>query len=148
MEAVFLTKFAKTVALIHRRDQFRGAKIVQERVFANSKIKVHWNSVVESLLGDKDLEGIVLRNVNDGSTSTLKVEGLFVSVGTDPTSDIARGILKLNPSGEIMVDARMATSEPGIYAAGDVIDGCSHQVATAVGSGVQAALSVDEYLSS
>ena len=147
MEAIFLTKFARKVALIHRRDQFRGAKILQERLFANPKIEIHRNSIIEEILGDNNVEGIVLRNVKNNTMSTLKIDGLFVSIGMDPVSDIVKGLLKLNQWGEIVVDAKMAASEPGIFAAGDVIDSCPHQVATAAGSGVTAALSVDEYLS-
>jgi len=147
MEAIYLTKFARRVALIHRRDQLRGTRILQERIFANPKIEMRWNSVVESILGEENLEGVVLKNVKDGTLTTLKIEGLFVSIGMDPISEIAKGLLKLSSWGEILVDRDMSTSEPGIYAAGDVIDHCPHQVATAVGSGVHAALSVDEYLS-
>ena len=147
MEAIFLTKFAKKVALIHRRDQFRGTKIIQERVLANPKIEVRWSSVVESIVGEDNVEGIVLRNVKDDTRTTLPVEGVFVSIGMDPNTEFVKGLLKLNEWGEIVVQANMATSQPGIYAAGDVIDACPHQVASAVGSGVHAAISVDEYLS-
>lgn len=147
MEAIFLTKFARKVALIHRRDQFRGTKIIQERVLANPKIEVRWSSVVESIVGEDNVEGIVLRNVKDDTRTTLPVEGVFVSIGMDPNTEFVKGLLKLNEWGEIVVQANMATSQPGIYAAGDVIDACPHQVASAVGSGVHAAISVDEYLS-
>jgi len=147
MEAIFLTKFAKKVYVIHRRDQFRGTKIIQERIFSNSKIEVCWNSVIESIEGGDHLEAVVLRNVKDGSLSTLPIEGLFVSIGMDPITEFVKGQVELNEGGEIVVDPNMATSQPGIYAAGDVIDSCPHQVASAVGSGVHAAISVDEYLS-
>jgi thioredoxin reductase (NADPH) len=147
MEAIFLTKFARKVALIHRRDRFRGTKIIQERVLANPKIEVYWNSVIETIDGGDNVEAIVLRNVKDETLTTLPVEGLFVSIGMDPNTEFVKGLLKLNEWGEIVVQANMATSQPGIYAAGDVIDACPHQVASAVGSGVHAAISVDEYLS-
>jgi thioredoxin reductase (NADPH) len=147
MEAIFLTKFAKKVALIHRRDRFRGTKIIQERVLANPKIEVCWDSVIESIVGEDNVEAIVLRNVKDDTRTTLPVEGLFVSIGMDPNTEFVKGLLKLNEWGEIIVQANMATSQPGIYAAGDVINACPHQVASAVGSGVHAAISVDEYLS-
>ena len=147
MEAEFLTKFAGAVHLIHRRDKLRGTKILQERVFANPKIVFHWNSVVDEIRGDANLESVVLKNVKDGSRSTLSIEGLFISIGMDPTNEIVKGLLKLNEWGEIVVDEKMATSAPGIYAAGDVLAGAPHQVATAVGTGVHAAISVDEYLS-
>lgn len=146
MEAEYLTKFAKVVHLIHRRDKFRGTRILQERVLANPKIAVHWDSVIESLGGEKQLAGIVLKNVRTGETSPLAIEGLFVSIGVDPTNELARGLVDLNPWGEIVVNDRMATSAPGIFAAGDVIDAAPHQVATAVGTGVHAAISAGEYL--
>lgn len=147
MEAIFLTKFAKKVALIHRRERFRGTKIIQERVLANPKIEVYWDSVIETIDGGDNVEAIVLRNVKDDTRTTLPVEGLFVSIGMDPNTEFVKGLLKLNEWGEVVVQANMATSQPGIYAAGDVIDACPHQVASAVGSGVHAAISVDEYLS-
>jgi thioredoxin reductase (NADPH) len=146
MEAEYLTKFAKVVHLIHRRDRFRGTRILQDRVFANAKISVHWDSVVDSLVGEGQLSGVVLKNVKTGETAPLAIEGLFVSIGVDPTNELARGLVELNKWGEIVVNDKMATSAPGIYAAGDVIDAAPHQVATAVGTGAHAAISVDEYL--
>jgi len=146
MEAEFLTKFARLVHLIHRRDRLRGAKILQERVFANPKIQIHWNSVIDEIQGGNNVEGIVLRNVKDGTKSTVAIKGLFVSIGMIPITEIVKGLVKLNEWGEIVVNERMATSEPGIFAAGDVIGAAPHQVATAVGTGVHAAISVDEYL--
>ena len=147
MEAEFLAKFARVVHVIHRRDALRGVKILQERVFANPKIRLCWNSVVAEIVGGENLEGVVLSNVKDGAKSKLAVEGLFISIGMDPANAIVKGLVRLNDWGEIVVDPRMAASEPGIFAAGDVIDATPHQVATAVGTGAHAAISVDEYLS-
>ncbi len=147
MEALFLTKFARKVYVIHRRDRFRGTKIIQERILANPKIEICWNSVVDSIAGKENVEGIVLRNVKDDTLTTLSVEGLFISIGMDPNSEFVKGLLTLNEWGEVVVNSKMGTSQPGIYAAGDVIDACPHQVASAVGSGVHAAISIDEYLS-
>jgi thioredoxin reductase (NADPH) len=147
MEAVFLTKFASRIHIIHRRDKLRGTKILQERVFENPKIVVEWNSVVAGILGGDNVEGIVLRSTKDDSTREIKVEGVFVSIGMDPLSGFVKGVLDLNEWNEIRVDERMATSKPGIYAAGDVVDAAPHQVATAAGTGVVAALAVGEYLS-
>jgi thioredoxin reductase (NADPH) len=146
MEAVFLTKFASTVHLIHRRDALRGTKILQERALANPKIKIHWSTVVEEILGAENVEGVVLRHVKDGSSEALPLKGVFVSIGMDPANDVVQGLLRLNARGEIMVNPRMGTSEMGIFAAGDVIDSTPHQVATAVGTGVHAAISIGDYL--
>jgi len=146
MEAVFLTKFASKVHLIHRRDQLRGTKILQERVFDNPKIQLHWSTVVEEILGAENVEGIVLRRVTDGALETLPLKGVFVSIGMDPTNDVVQGLLPLNERGEIVVDRRMRTCEKGLFAAGDVIDSTPHQVATAVGTGVHAAISIGDYL--
>ncbi len=147
MEAVFLTTFARKVYVVHRRDQLRGTKILQERCFANPKIEMIWSSVVAEVLGNETVEGLRVRNVKDGTLRDVPLEGVFVSIGMDPTSEAVRGLVKLNEWGEIVVDERMATSEKGIYAAGDVVDAAPHQVATAVGTGVTAAIHVGEYLS-
>jgi len=147
MEAVYLAKYASRVHLIHRRDRLRGTKILQERLFADPKITVEWSSVIDQILGRDRVEGLVLRDTNDGSVRELAVEGLFVSVGMDPQSEFVRDLLDLNEWKEIRVDGRLTTSRPGIFAAGDVIDAAPHQVATAAGTGVAAALSVVEYLS-
>ncbi len=145
-EAEYLTKFAKTVHLIHRRDRLRGTRILQERIFANPKIAIHWDSVVVSIEGESQLAGVVLKNVKTGETSPLVVEGLFVSIGVDPATGLGRGLVELNEWSEIVVDDKMATSAPGIFAAGDLIDATPHQVATAVGTGVHAAISANDYL--
>jgi thioredoxin reductase (NADPH) len=146
MEAVFLTKFASKVHLIHRRDALRGTKILQERLLANPRIEIHWSTVVEEILGAENVEGVVLRHVKDGALETLPLKGVFVSIGMDPTNDVVQGLLRLNERGEIVVDPLMSTSEKGIFAAGDVIAATPHQVATAVGTGVHAAISIGDYL--
>jgi thioredoxin reductase (NADPH) len=145
-EAEYLTKFARTVHLIHRRDKLRGTRILQERLFANARIAFHWDSVVESISGESQLAGIVLKNVKTGETAPLAIEGLFVSIGVDPSNELARGLVDLNEWGEIIVNDKMETSAPGIFAAGDLIDAAPHQVATAVGTGAHAAISANEYL--
>lgn len=147
-EAVFLTKFAKKLYIIHRRDRFRAVKILQERVFANPRIEVLWNSVVESAEGESRLEKVVLRDLREDRRYELPLDGLFVSIGLDPHSGIVRGLVDLNEWGEIKVGPRMETSQRGIFAAGDVADACPKQVAVAVGAGVTAALSVTAYLES
>ncbi len=145
-EAQFLTKFASRLFLIHRRDRFRAIKILQERVLKNPKIEVLWDTIVNEIHGEDKLEGLTVRNVKTGALSPLKVEGLFVSVGMIPSSGLVRGLVALNDWGEIKVDQKMATSRPGLFACGDVCDACPKQVATAAGTGVAAALSVNDYL--
>jgi thioredoxin reductase (NADPH) len=145
-EAIFLTKFCRSLKLIHRREKLRAVKILQERVLANEKIEVLWNSVVEEVNGESRVESLTLRNVKDNTISSLKVDGLFVSIGMDPNTEFVKGLVELNEWGEIKVGKKMDTSQPGIFAAGDVTDACPDQIATSVGSGVAAAIAVDEYL--
>jgi len=145
-EAIFLTKFARKLYLIHRRDRFRAIRILQERVFSNPKIEVLWDTVVESADGESRLEKAVVRNLRENRSYELPLDGLFVSIGLDPHSGIVRGLVDLNEWGEIKVKAGMATSQKGIFAAGDVAEACPKQVAVAVGAGVTAALSVTAYL--
>lgn len=146
-EALFLTKYCRSVKIIHRRDQFRGERIYHDRVLADEKIDVLWDTVVEEILGEERFESINIRNVKTDETSNLKLDGLFVSIGMDPNSSFVKGFLELNEGGEIKVREGMATSQPGIFAAGDVTDVCPEQMATAVGTGVAAALAVNDYLS-
>jgi len=146
-EALFLTKFCRAVKVIHRRDQLRAVKILQERIFANDKIEVLWDSVVEEISGEDRFESITIKNVKDNKTSKLKFDGLFISIGMDPNSEFVKELVDLDEWGEIKVSQNMSTSQPGIFAAGDVTDACPEQMATAVGTGVAAALAVDEYLS-
>jgi thioredoxin reductase (NADPH) len=145
-EAIFLTKFARKLYVIHRRERFRAAKILQERLFASPSVEVLWDCVVESAHGESQLEAITVRKIRENRTFELPLDGLFVSIGLDPHSDFVRGLVELNEWREIMVRPNMATSERGIFAAGDVVDACPKQVATAAGAGVTAALAVDEYL--
>jgi len=147
-EAIFLTKFARQVKVIHRRDQLRAEKILQERTLAHEKIEMVWDTVIEEILGDTTLKSLSVKNVKTGELSELQVDGLFVSIGTVPNSDFVKDLLELNEWGEIVVGKKMETAQPGIYAAGDVTDACPEQVATAVGTGVAAAIAIDEYLQS
>ncbi len=146
-EALFLTKFCRAVKVIHRRDQLRSVKILQERIFANDKTEVLWDSVVEEISGEGRFESITIKNVKDNKTSKLKLDGLFISIGMDPNSEFVKELVDLDELGEIKVSQNMSTSQPGIFAAGDVTDACPEQMATAVGTGVAAALALDEYLS-
>lgn len=147
-EALFLTKFCRSVKLIHRRRQLRGEKIYQERVVANEKIEILWDMVIEKILGEDKFESITVRNVQTNATADLRLDGLFISIGTEPNTGFLKGLLELDERGQIKVGPSMATSQPGIFAAGDVTNACPEQMATAVGTGVAAALSVNEYLES
>jgi thioredoxin reductase (NADPH) len=146
-EALFLTKFCRSVKIIHRRNEFRAVKMIQERVSANEKIEVLRNSVVVEISGESRLESITIKNVIDNQMSRLKLDGLFVSIGTDPNSAFVKGLVELDEEGQIKVSQNMATSQPGIFACGDVTNACPEQMATAVGTGVSAALAVGAYLS-
>jgi thioredoxin reductase (NADPH) len=145
-EALFLTRFCREVKIIHRRDEFRAVKILQERVQENPKVQVLWDTVVVKIGGEETLKSLILRNVRDDTTFELELDGLFVSIGTVPNSELVKDLVELNEWEEIKVERNMATSLPGLYAAGDVSDACPQQVATAVGTGVAAAIAVDEYL--
>ncbi|MCW3492977.1 thioredoxin-disulfide reductase [Microbacterium sp. SSM24] len=146
-EATFLTKFASKVYVIHRRDELRASKIMQERAFANEKIEFVWNSEVVDVLGDDAVTGLVLENTVDGTRSDLAIDGLFVAIGNDPRTHLVHGKLDLTPEGTIWVDGRSSrTSIPGVFAAGDVIDPTYRQAVTAAGSGTVAALDVEHYL--
>lgn len=146
-EATFLTRFADVVYLIHRRDEFRASKAMQERAFADPKIQIIWNNEVTSIYGADKVSGIGLTNTVDGSETTLDIEGLFVAIGADPRTHLVHGQLELAPEGTIAVQGRSSrTSLPGVFAAGDVVDPTYKQAATAAGSGVVAALDAEHYL--
>ena len=145
-EALFLTKFCRSLKLIHRRDKFRGEQILQERVFENEKIEVIWDSIVTRISGSATLESLTLRNVKTQETSEINVQGFFISVGLDPNSKFVDGLLELNEWREIIVKKNMATSQLGIFAAGDVCDACPEQMATAVGTAVAAAIGIEDLL--
>ena len=145
-EALFLTRFCREVRIIHRRDQLRAEKILQERAFDNTKIEVIWDTVVDRINGELRLDSVIIRNVKDNKASELELDGLFISIGTIPNNKIVAKLVELNEWGEVMVGKNMATKQPGLYAAGDVTDACPEQMATAVGTGVVAALAITEYL--
>jgi len=147
-EAIFLAKFGRSLHVIHRRDEFRGEKILQERILAHEKIDVILDSIVIKINGKDKLEGVTLKNVQENTIHELKLDGLFISIGTRPNSEFIRDLVELDEQGSIKVNAEMKTDQEGIFAAGDVSNACPKQVATAVGSGVNAAMSVNEYLQS
>lgn len=145
-ESLFLTRFCRKVKIIHRRDQLRAEKILQERVFDNPKIDVLWDTVIDKINGEKSLESITTRNVKDNKVSELELDGLFISIGTVPNNKIVSKFVELNEWGEVKVGKSMTTGQKGLYAAGDVTDACPEQMATAVGTGVAAAIAITEYL--
>lgn len=146
-EATFLTKFADKVYVVHRKDELRASKAMQERAFANPKIEFLWNKEVEHIYGDELVTGIGVVDTVDGTERTIDVSGLFVAIGADPRTHLVHGQLDLTPQGTIAVDGRSSrTSIPGVFAAGDVIDPTYRQAVTAAGSGTVAALDAEHYL--
>ena len=146
-EATFLTRFADRVHLLHRRDSFRASKIMQERALANDKIQVHWNTVVEDVLGEDKVSGLAVRNTVSGEGSELPVTGLFVAIGHEPRSELVRGKVTLDDAGYVVVDAPSThTDIPGVFACGDLVDHTYRQAITAAGTGCAAALDAERYL--
>ena len=149
-EALFLTNFASNVILVHRRDELRAEKILQERLFRNAKIQVQWDSVLDEILGDSDPLGVTgarIRNVHSGEITDLDVHGVFIAIGHDPNTGIFKGQLDIDGEGYIYTAPdSTATSIPGVYAAGDVQDKIYQQAVTAAGTGCMAALEAEGYL--
>ncbi len=143
-EALFLTAFASKVTVIHRRDEFRAERILQERLFANPKVEVIWNSEIDAVLGDdnpRGVTGVRLKNLKDGGVSTLPVDGVFVAIGHAPASSLFAGQLKMDKAGYLDVEkGKTATAIEGVFAAGDVTDDIYRQAVTAAGMGCMAAL--------
>jgi len=146
-EAIFLTKFATKVTIVHRRDELRASKIMQERALANPKIEFRWNSVVEEVVGNGSVEALELRDTTTGERSRLAVEGLFVAIGHDPNTTLLRGQLELDENGYVVTAPdSTATSVAGVFAAGDVQDHVYRQAITAAGSGCMAAIEAERWL--
>jgi thioredoxin reductase (NADPH) len=148
-EAIYLTNHAEKVTLIHRRDSFRAEKIMQERLFANPKIAVIWDSVVDEVIGAEPagVTGIKLRNVKSGATSSLAVDGLFVAIGHTPNTALFKGVLDMDEEGYLVTKPGSTTTNiPGVYAAGDVQDKIFRQAVTAAGTGCMAAIEVERFL--
>ncbi|GAA1111601.1 thioredoxin-disulfide reductase [Arthrobacter flavus] len=146
-EALFLTKFARSVTVVHRRDTLRASKIMQDRALSHEKVRFIWNSEVVGIDGDSKVTGLRLASTVDDSTQHLPVTGVFVAIGNDPRVDLVRDVLELTTEGTIAVQGRTSkTSIPGVFAAGDVIDPTYRQAITASGSGCVAAIDVEHYL--
>jgi len=147
-EALFLTKFASKVTVVHRRGELRASKIMADRALAHPKIEFIWNTAVDDVVGTDKVSGLELVNLIDGATSELPVTGVFVAIGNDPRTDLVKDQLDLTPEGTIAVQGRTSkTNLDGVFAAGDVIDPTYRQAVTAAGSGCVAALDVEHYLS-
>jgi thioredoxin reductase (NADPH) len=147
-EALYLTRFARAVYLIHRRNALRAEKILQERVFQNEKIKILWNTVVTKVLGETAVEELELKDLKTQEKRSLTVSGVFFYVGLKPNTDFLSGVVNLDEQGYVITDANMATSAPGVFAAGDVRQKLLRQVTTAVGDGAMAAFAAGKYIES
>ena len=145
-EATFLTKFATTVHLVHRRESLRASKIMQERAEKNNKIKFHWDSAVTDIKGDQKMRQAVLKNIKTGEEKTLEVAGLFVAIGHEPNTKLFKNQIDLDGEGYIVLKNRTHTNIEGVFAAGDVHDRNYRQAITASGFGCMAAIDVDKYL--
>jgi thioredoxin reductase (NADPH) len=146
-EASFLTKFASKVTIVHRRDEFRASKIMQDRALANPKIDVVWNTVVDEITGNGAVNGVKLRNVNDGTVNDFATDGVFMAIGHTPNTSLFEGQLELTDGGYIVVqEPTTATSVPGVFAAGDVTDRHYRQAVTAAGQGCKAAMDAERLL--
>jgi len=147
-DAVFLTRFAKKVTIIHRRDALRATRILQERAFKNPRIEIAWNSIVAEVKGDSRVESLVLEDARDGSRRVLPLDGVFVLVGTDPNTEFVRGHIILDPAGYIITDEDMHTNVAGVFAAGDCRRKSLRQMVTAAADGAIAAVSAERYIES
>jgi len=145
-EALFLTKFATKVRIVHRRDQLRAGAALQRRAKANDKIEFIWNSVVKSVNGEDKVESVTLENVKTGEVSELPTDGVFVYIGHLPNNELYIGKLAMDEQGYLITDKMMRTSVPGIFAAGEIQDHHFRQIATSVGQGVSAALETERYM--
>jgi thioredoxin reductase (NADPH) len=145
-EALYLTKFVKELTIIHRRDALRGTKIYQERVFANPKIKLLWNSVIQEIKGDSIVRSALIKNVKTEEVTEISIEGVFLFVGLSPRTQFLKGLVNLDEAGYIITDENGETSVKGIFAAGDCRKKLLRQVATAVGDGAMVAFAAEKYL--
>ena len=149
-EALYLANMCRSVTLIHRRDQLRAERVLQERLFANPKVRVLWDHVVDEILGEEEplrVTGVRVRNVKSGALSTLEVEGVFIAIGHDPATQLFRGQVEMDAEGYIVTAPDSTrTSVPGVFAAGDVQDKVFRQAVTAAGTGCMAALEAERYL--
>ncbi|MBI2981796.1 MAG: thioredoxin-disulfide reductase [Deltaproteobacteria bacterium] len=147
-EAVFLTRFCTKVTVIHRRDQLRASKIMQDRAFANKKIEFIWDTAVEDVVGEKEVQALKLKNLKTNELNELKVAGLFVAIGHDPNTQLFKGQIEMDQNGYIVTKSGSKTNILGAFACGDVQDTVYRQAITAAGSGCMAAIDAERYLES
>lgn len=147
-EGIYLTRYASKVTVVHRRNELRASKILAERALANPVMDFAWNSVVESINGNKVVESVTLKDTANGATTTLPVEGVFIYVGLVPNTDYLKGMVDLDGGGHILVNPRMETNIPGVFAAGDIRQKAARQLVSAAGDGATAAVSVRHYIKS
>lgn len=147
VEALFLTRFASRVTVVHRRDELRATKVVQEDAFKNPKIGFAWNSVVDEILGADRVEGVIMRDTRTGEKRRLDADGVFVAIGSRPDTGFVAGLVDLDPQGYIVTDDRMRTRTAGLFAAGDVRAKTVRQVVTAVADGAVAAVEAERHIS-
>jgi len=145
-EALFLTRFASRVHIVHRRDQLRAVPLISKRALENDKITMEWNTVMTEVRGEEDVKELLLKDVKTGETRSLEADGVFIYVGITPITDFVSELAQLDPGGYIVTDQTMQSSVPGLYAAGDVRSGSIRQVSTAVGDGATAAFYAYKYL--
>ena len=145
-EAMVLTEFASKVIIFHRDQQFSGQRVLQDRVLSSPKVEVRWNTVVDAVLGDGQVEGISIRDVTSGETSRVDLSGVFIYVGLEPNSEYLRGLLPLDNAGHIPTDVWMRTPVPGLLAAGDIRQSSASQLVSAAGDGATAAIAAHRYI--
>ncbi|HLF71586.1 MAG TPA: thioredoxin-disulfide reductase [Dehalococcoidia bacterium] len=145
-EGLFVTRYASKVTVIHRRDELRASAVLQERAFANPKMVFQWNTVVESIEGDKAVESVHLKNVVTGEESDMPLSAVFIFVGQTPNSSFLDGLVKLDAGRHVIVNDWMETNVPGIFAAGDIRNNAARQVITSAGDGATAAIRADHYI--
>lgn len=145
-EGIFLTRFAEKVTIVHRRDKLRASPILQERAKTNPKIGFIWDAVIDRIEGDRKVEAVLLKNVKTGEMQKVLTDGVFVFIGHDPNSDLAKGFVTLDEKGYVVTDATLGASVPGVFAAGEVRKGAVRQLVSACGEGCAAALAAQDYL--
>jgi thioredoxin reductase (NADPH) len=145
-EGLFLTRFANSVRVVHRRDELRAGETLKKRAFANEKMSFLWDTAVEEIVGEDRVQSVRIRNLKTGAQADLPTDGVFIYIGHDPNTELFRGQLDLDSLGYLRTDARMTTSVPGVFAAGEVQDPVYRQVASSVGQGCQAGMMAERWL--